>query len=74
MSRDSPDTVLGPLVKAEGLGHVYRTGASQVVALHGLDLELAAGETVAIGGTDDQLSWVSLSRPGSAITSPGRAW
>jgi putative ABC transport system ATP-binding protein len=50
MSRDSPDTELGPLVKAEALGHVYRTGASQVVALHGLDLELAAGETVAIVG------------------------
>jgi ABC-type lipoprotein export system ATPase subunit len=40
----------GPLVKAEGLGHVYRTGASQVVALQGLDLELAAGETVAVVG------------------------
>lgn len=39
-----------PLVKAEGLGHVYRTGRSEVTALRGLDLELARGETVALVG------------------------
>jgi ABC-type lipoprotein export system ATPase subunit len=50
VNRASPDTELGPLVKAEGLGHVYRTAASQVVALHGLDLELGQGETVAVVG------------------------
>ena len=39
-----------PLVKTEGLGHVYRTGRSEVIALQGLDLELARGETVALVG------------------------
>lgn len=39
-----------PLVKTEGLGHVYRTGRFEVIALQGLDLELARGETVALVG------------------------
>src|SRR5207302_7792657 len=39
-----------PLVKTEGLGHVYRTGRSEVIALQDLDLELARGETVALVG------------------------
>ena len=40
----------GPLVRTRSLGHVYRTGRSQVVALQGLDLELGAGQTVAVVG------------------------
>jgi ABC-type lipoprotein export system ATPase subunit len=40
----------GPLVRTRSLGHVYRTGPSQVVALQGLDLELGAGQTVAVVG------------------------
>ena len=40
----------GPLVKAEGLGHVYKTASSQVVALQGLDLELQSAETIAVVG------------------------
>jgi ABC-type lipoprotein export system ATPase subunit len=39
-----------PLVRAEGLGHVYKTGSSQVVALQGLDLELRRAETIAVVG------------------------
>jgi ABC-type lipoprotein export system ATPase subunit len=37
-------------VRTRSLGHVYRTGRSEVVALQGLDLELGAGETVAVVG------------------------
>jgi ABC-type lipoprotein export system ATPase subunit len=38
------------LVRARSLGHVYRTGESQVVALQGLDLELGGGQTMAVVG------------------------
>lgn len=40
----------GALVHCEGLVHIYRTAELEVVALQGLDLELRAGETIAIAG------------------------
>jgi ABC-type lipoprotein export system ATPase subunit len=40
----------GVLVRTRSLGHVYRTGRSEVVALQGLDLELGAGQTLAVVG------------------------
>lgn len=39
-----------PLVECEGLVHIYKTAELEVVALQGLDLELRAGETIAIAG------------------------
>jgi ABC-type lipoprotein export system ATPase subunit len=47
----SADGASGPvLVRTRSLSHVYRSGKSQVVALQGLDLEVGAGETVAVVG------------------------
>jgi ABC-type lipoprotein export system ATPase subunit len=40
----------GWLVEAEGLVHIYKTAELEVVALQGLDLRLAEGETIAIAG------------------------
>jgi ABC-type lipoprotein export system ATPase subunit len=40
----------GWLVEAEGLVHIYKTAELEVVALQGLDLQLAEGETIAIAG------------------------
>jgi putative ABC transport system ATP-binding protein len=40
----------GWLVEAEGLVHIYKTEELEVVALQGLDLQLAEGETIAIAG------------------------
>jgi ABC-type lipoprotein export system ATPase subunit len=40
----------GSLVEAEGLVHIYKTAELEVVALQGLDLQLAEGETIAIAG------------------------
>jgi ABC-type lipoprotein export system ATPase subunit len=39
-----------PLVQCEGLVHIYKTAEIEVVALQGLDLTLAAGETLAVVG------------------------
>jgi putative ABC transport system ATP-binding protein len=39
-----------PLLRAEGVRKIYRTGAVEVAALRGLDLEVAAGELVAVMG------------------------
>jgi putative ABC transport system ATP-binding protein len=40
----------GALVDCEGLVHIYKTGDLEVVALQGLDLNVAVGEMVAIVG------------------------
>jgi putative ABC transport system ATP-binding protein len=40
----------GPLLLAEGVRKVYRTGEVEVTALRGLDLEVRAGELVAVMG------------------------
>jgi ABC-type lipoprotein export system ATPase subunit len=40
----------GWLVETEGLVHIYKTEELEVVALQGLDLRLAEGETIAIAG------------------------
>ncbi|MDT3445466.1 MULTISPECIES: ABC transporter ATP-binding protein [unclassified Pseudofrankia] len=39
-----------PLLRAEGVRKIYRTGAVEVEALRGLDLEVEAGELVAVMG------------------------
>ena len=39
-----------PLLRAEGVRKIYRTGAVEVEALRGLDLEVGAGELVAVMG------------------------
>lgn len=39
-----------PLVQVEGLVHIYKAADLEVVALQGLDLTVAAGETVAVVG------------------------
>jgi len=39
-----------PILVAEGVRKVYRSGGDEVVALHGLDLEVAEGEFVAVMG------------------------
>ena len=40
----------GAVVECEGLVHIYKTAELEVVALQGLDLEVAEGETLAIVG------------------------
>jgi len=40
----------GPLLVAEGVRKVYRTGEVEVTALRGLDLQVRAGELVAVMG------------------------
>jgi putative ABC transport system ATP-binding protein len=42
--------VSAALVECEGLVHIYQTADLEVVALQGLDLEVGAGEMVAIAG------------------------
>ncbi len=39
-----------PIVDCEGLVHIYRSATLEVVALQGLDLQVAPGEMVAIAG------------------------
>jgi ABC-type lipoprotein export system ATPase subunit len=50
VSEASPNSGGGPLVRTRSLGHVYRSGRSEVVALRGLDLELRAGQSLAVVG------------------------
>ena len=49
MAEPATDTVMGPIVKLAGIGRRYGTVAS-VVALRGIDLEVHAGEWVAVVG------------------------
>jgi putative ABC transport system ATP-binding protein len=44
------ETGTAPLLRAEGVRKVYRTGAVEVEALRGLDIEVARGELVAVMG------------------------
>ena len=39
-----------PIVECEGVVHIYKAADLEVVALQGLDLQVAAGEVVAIAG------------------------
>jgi len=39
-----------PLIELRGVGRVYRRGTSEVAALRGVDLEVLAGESLAITG------------------------
>ena len=39
-----------PIVECEGLVHIYKAATLEVVALQGLDLQVQAGEMVAIAG------------------------
>jgi putative ABC transport system ATP-binding protein len=41
---------MGPIVDARGVTKVYRTGAVEVPALHGIDLSIQPGEFVAVMG------------------------
>jgi len=47
-SADRPDTV--PVLRAEAVRKVYRSGADEVEALRGVDLDVRAGEFVAVMG------------------------
>ena len=49
MAEPATDTVMGPIVKLAGIGRRYGTVAP-VVALRGIDLEVHAGEWVAVVG------------------------
>jgi ABC-type lipoprotein export system ATPase subunit len=42
--------VTAPIVECEGVVHIYKAADLEVVALQGLDLQVAAGEVVAIAG------------------------
>jgi putative ABC transport system ATP-binding protein len=46
----SPDASSSALLVAEGVCKVYRTGASEVVAVRHLDLRVQAGQFVAVMG------------------------
>lgn len=46
----SPTMSMGPIVDAKGVTKVYRTGAVEVPALHGIDLSIEPGEFVAVMG------------------------
>ena len=51
--RDVDSAVTGmtaPIVECEGLVHIYKAATLEVVALQGLDLQVEAGEMVAIAG------------------------
>ena len=41
---------LSPILKAEGVRKIYRSGADSIVALHGLDLVVPQGEFLAVMG------------------------
>ena len=43
-------TTSGLAVRCEELVHIYRTGETQVVAVRGVDLDVASGERVALLG------------------------
>src|SRR4051794_33989968 len=45
-----PMNVSDAILIAEGVRKVYRSGGDEVVALHGLDLEVGRGEFVAVMG------------------------
>lgn len=46
----SSDSVAQPILAADGVRKVYRSGAESVVALHGLDLVVPRGEFLAVMG------------------------
>ena len=55
-----------PILVAEGVRKVYRSGGDEIVALHGLDLEIPEGEFVAVMGPSG-----SAARRRCSTASPG---
>jgi len=50
MSEAAPDRVAAPVLACRKLAKTYRTGPLEVPVLLGIDLEVAAGETIAVVG------------------------
>ncbi|WP_410876472.1 dipeptide ABC transporter ATP-binding protein [Nocardia sp. A7] len=50
MTRDSPNSTPGPLLRVDDLHIAYQVGAGTVTALRGVSIEVARGEVVALVG------------------------
>lgn len=69
------DSVIGPVIRAEGLTKVYRSGPVEVQALRGVDFTAAAGEFVVILGPSGSGKSTFLNILGGLDTaSAGRVW
>lgn len=69
------DPVIGPVIRAEGLTKVYRSGPVEVQALRGVDFTAAAGEFVVILGPSGSGKSTFLNILGGLDTaSAGRVW
>lgn len=67
--------VIGPVIRAEGLTKVYRSGPVEVQALRGVDFTAAAGEFVVILGPSGSGKSTFLNILGGLDTaSAGRVW
>lgn len=67
--------IVGPVIRAEGLTKVYRSGAVEVQALRGVDFTAAAGEFVVILGPSGSGKSTFLNILGGLDTaSAGRVW
>jgi putative ABC transport system ATP-binding protein len=69
-----PDEATSPILRLVNVGKTYATGSVQVEALHGVSLEVARGEYVAImGPSGSGKFWaVWTCRPRAATTWPAR--
>jgi putative ABC transport system ATP-binding protein len=69
------DPVVGPVIRAEGLTKVYRSGAVEVQALRGVEFTAEAGELVVILGPSGSGKSTFLNILGGLDTaSAGRVW
>lgn len=67
--------IVGPIIRAEGLTKVYRSGAVEVQALRGVDFTAEAGELVVILGPSGSGKSTFLNILGGLDTaSAGRVW